>query len=116
MTGDASGGPAPANRVSVRAVLAGDGEDVTEALARAGIVDPVAIPVQLDPACGFLGDGIVPNLTGILEPDEAGDDGSPPDADPVQPLADGRSARPATVMLPPGNGMQAFAPVRKRPR
>ena len=113
-TGDATGGPAPANRVSVRALLAGDGEDVTQALAQAGIVDPVAIPVQLDPQGGFLGDGITPNLTGVLEPDDAADDAPEPAAGPGQPVANARSAQPATVMLPPERGMQAFAPVRKR--
>nr|WP_294555662.1 hypothetical protein [uncultured Rhodopila sp.] len=82
----ATGGPAPANRVSVRALLAGDGEDVTQALAQAGIFDPVAIPVQLDPQGGFLGDGITPNLTGVLEPGDAAGDGPEPGADPGQPI------------------------------
>ena len=67
------------NRVSIRAVLAAEGEDVTEALARAGILNPVAIPVLLDeedahPAGHLLGDGITPNLTGVLELDDDEDD------------------------------------------
>ena len=101
--------------MSIRAVLAHDGEDVTQALARAGIVDPVAIPVQAEPVGGCLGDGITPNLTGVLEPDEAEEDGpgiaavsAPP------PLDAARSARPAAAMLPAERGMQAFAPIRKR--
>ncbi len=62
------------NRVSIRAVLAAEGEDVTHALVRAGILNPVAIPVLLDedaPRAGsILGDGITPNVTGVLEPDD----------------------------------------------
>jgi hypothetical protein len=113
MTGDLSGGPAAANRVSIRAVLARDNEDVTEALARAGIVEPVAIPVQADPAEGFLGDGITPNLTGVLEPDETPVDDPDPNDGTERPPA-GVRAQPATATLPPEYGMRAFAPVRKR--
>jgi len=79
------------NRVSIRAVLAAEGEDVAAALARAGIVNPVAIPVLLGedaPAAGtVLGDGITPNLTGVLEPDaeDAADrQGMRPEASPRQ--------------------------------
>ena len=64
------------DRISIRSVLARDGEDVTQALMQAGIFDPIAVPVVLgeaaDPAGGILGDGITPNLTGVLEPDEFG--------------------------------------------
>jgi hypothetical protein len=105
-----TGAPAAANRVSISAVLAAEGEDVTEALARAGIVDPVAIPVQAEPEEGFLGDGVTPNLTGVLEAHEA--DG--PGAGSGPPPAAAQPARPATAMLPPERGLQAFAPVRRR--
>jgi hypothetical protein len=113
MTGDVSRNPATPDRVSIRAVLAADGEDVTQALAQAGIVDPVAIPVLADPAAGFLGDGITPNLTGVLEPDMSDDE---PEAgtEPAQSRVEARPASPGTVMLPPERGMQALAPVRKR--
>jgi hypothetical protein len=119
MAGDAISNPAAANRVSIRAVLAADGEDVTQALAQAGIVDPVAIPVHVDAVDGFLGDGITPNLTGVLEPDAAEDDGPGNDAlessaGRAQAGPDARSAQPGTAMLPPERGMQALAPVRKR--
>jgi hypothetical protein len=61
------------NRISVRAVLdTGDG-DVQAALAEAGIFDPVAVPVLLGDdalqAGAFLGDGMTPNLVGVLVPD-----------------------------------------------
>jgi hypothetical protein len=63
------------NRISIRAVFAAEGEDVAEALTRAGILNPVAIPVLLDqedahPVGILLGDGITPNLTGVLELDD----------------------------------------------
>jgi hypothetical protein len=103
-----------ADRVSVRAVLAADGEDVTQALAQAGIVDPVAISVQIDSAGGFLGDGITPNLTGVLEPDLTDDGGPGASADTAQAPPDARPEQPGTVMLPPEHGLQALAPVRKR--
>jgi hypothetical protein len=66
------------NRVSIRAVLAAEGEDVADALARAGILNPVAIPVLLDddghPSGVLFGDGFTPNLTGVLELDDDDDD------------------------------------------
>ncbi len=113
-SGGATSLPAAADRISIRAVLAADGEDVTQALAQAGIVDPVAIPVQADSAGGFLGDGITPNLTGVLEADDAEDDGreAAPDAAPTH--AEALPVQPETVMLAPEYGMQALAPVRKR--
>ena len=61
MTDDPVGSRAASNRVSIRAVLAFDGEDVTQALNQAGIFDPVAVPVTLgdaeDPPGGILGTG-----------------------------------------------------------
>ena len=120
MTDDPTNSLAAANRVSIRAVLAADGEDVTQALAEAGIVDPVAVPVLLgeaaDPAGGILGDGITPNLTGVLEPDDPDDTGPSSDTviRPGQTRADAGQDRPITVMLPAAGGMQPLAPVRKR--
>src|SRR3954447_3738101 len=68
------------DRVSIRALLVFDGEDATQAFSRAGIFDPVAIPVTLgnagDPQGGILGDGMTPNLAGEIEPDDI-----PPDAE-----------------------------------
>lgn len=114
LSGNAIDTPAAANRVSLRAVLAADGDDVTQALAQAGIVDPVAIPVQADPADGFLGDGITPNLTGVLELDEAEDDGPEALEDTAQAAAGVPAAQRGPAMLPPEYGMQALAPVRRR--
>jgi hypothetical protein len=121
MKNDSMDRRAAANRVSIRAVLAVDGEDVTQALARAGIVNPVEIPVLVGeaakPAAGILGDGITPNLTGRLEADNADDFGSDsqPRSKPAgRPNAESRPSGPATVMLPAAGGMQPFAPVRKR--
>jgi hypothetical protein len=34
------------DRVSIRAVVVEDGEDPSQALAAAGIVDPIALPIQ----------------------------------------------------------------------
>jgi hypothetical protein len=66
------------DRVSIRAVLLEDGEDIAAALIQAGIYDPVAIPVVFGESpslpTGMLGDGVTPNLTAVLEteqPDEA---------------------------------------------
>ncbi len=59
------------SRVSIQAVLVKEGEDPSAALAEAGLVNPVAIPVLLgdEPhlSGGILGDGITPNLTAFLE-------------------------------------------------
>jgi hypothetical protein len=63
--------PPAYNRVSVRAILVHEGEDATEALAKAGFVDVISIPVVLGEDSrlpdGILGDGITPNLTAVLE-------------------------------------------------
>ena len=59
------------NRVSIRAVLVQQGQDPGPALAAAGILNPIAIPVvlgeQVELSSGILGDGITPNLTAVLE-------------------------------------------------
>nr|WP_294517077.1 hypothetical protein [uncultured Rhodopila sp.] len=108
------------NRVSIRAVLAPDGEDVGQALAQAGIIDPVSIPVLTgeDADTGvWLGDGITPNLTGVLEPDEEQDSetaGARPANSVAAAHADWPETRLRTAMLPQTHGMQPFAPVRKR--
>jgi hypothetical protein len=108
------------NRVSIPAILVEEGEDPSAALAEAGFVNAVAIPVivaeELDLSGGILGNGITPNLIGVLEteqedepdfsPDlQSGAARSVPDATP--------SVEPATTMLPPAFGMQPLAPVRR---
>jgi hypothetical protein len=94
MADDATDKLTAMNRVSIRAVLAAEGEDVTAALAQAGILNPVAIPVLLGEdahtAGAILGDGITPNLTGVLEPDDedAADQGG------MRPMAPPGTRRP----------------------
>lgn len=61
----------PLNVVSIRAVVSFDGQDVSAALAEAGIFQPVTIAVHIgddpDPADGLLGDGVTANPSGLLE-------------------------------------------------
>jgi hypothetical protein len=114
----------PYDRVSVRAVLVHEGEDPTAALAAAGIVDAIVVPVvmgeDLDLSGGILGNGITPNLTAVLETEHQDDDtfdngpGSPqgsaqPSAQPSTGTAP--SSGPVTTMLPAAYGMQPLAPV-----
>jgi hypothetical protein len=108
------------NRVSIRAVLVSDGEDLQAALAAAGLVDPVAVPVVLGdephPPDGILGDGITPNLTAVLETEqeEAFDAVSDTEPSTTGAVADG--ARPTqwvTTRLPAAFGKRPLAPVGK---
>ena len=110
-----------ANRLSLRAVLVSEGEDPTAALAAAGIVDSVAIPVvvaeDLDLFGGMLGDGRTPNLIAVLETEQ---DDEPRASAATQPSS-ARSADSApqpsgsaTANLPAAFGMQPLAPVRTR--
>jgi hypothetical protein len=112
------------DRVSIRAVIVPDGEDPTHALSEAGILDPVALPVVFgedQPGIGF-GDGITPNLSGVLEPDLVDDEfdscAEPPTAN--QPGAvqrdSGQQNQSATTLLPAAYGTQPLAPVRPRVR
>jgi hypothetical protein len=112
------------DRVSLRAVVVGDGEDPGPAVAAAGIFDPIALPVVFgEPDIGF-GDGITPNLTAVLEfHPAAGDDvapasGAPPaSAEPQGGVAgDDRNDRPggaAPTNLPAAFGTRPLAPVRR---
>ena len=116
---------AKANRVSIRAVLVSHpGVDIQAALAKAGIFNPVAIPVRLgeqpDLSAGILGDGITPNLIGVLEPDQH----DQPDARSAKPApreakalnrSRTRHQPPRTANLPAAFGLKPMAPVRKRP-
>jgi hypothetical protein len=108
------------DRVSIRAVLVREGEDPGPALAAAGIVDPVAVPVvvgeQPDLSGGILGDGVTGNLTGVLETEP----GEAFDVSPGTQPGSARAAREAlpwsgqdTSMLPAAYGMQPLAPLRK---
>ncbi|PPQ34644.1 hypothetical protein CCS01_10040 [Rhodopila globiformis] len=104
--------------MSVRAVLAFDGEDVTQALGEAGIFDPVAVPALFgdaaDPPGGILGDGITPNLVAEIELDEPG--GVSPDVE-ASPASTGMEQpwdQTATTRVPAVHGGQSLVPVRKR--
>ena len=112
------------DRVSVRAVLVHEGEDPTAALAAAGIIDAIVVPVvmgdDLDLSSGILGNGITPNLTAVLETeqqDDTFDDGDGSQQGSTQPSAQpstgaAPSSGPATTMLPAAYGIQPLAPVR----
>jgi len=73
------------SRVSFRAVLVPAGEDPAAALAAAGIVDPISLPVVVTDsaaeAAALLGTGATPHLVAVLEYAFADDDGFG-DADP----------------------------------
>jgi len=104
------------NRVSIRGVLVHEGEDPRPALAAAGIVNPIAIPVvlgeDLDLSGGILGNGITPNLKAVLETEQHDDFDSSPTNQPneagSQPSA-ARSAEPVTTTLPAAYGQPSFA-------
>ena len=107
------------NRVSIRAVLVNEGEDAHAALAAAGLVDPVAIPVLVgddhDLGGGILGDGITPNLTAVLETEDDGEDaavGAEPSKS-ASASAETRPSIPVTDTMPAAYGMQPLAPVRR---
>lgn len=106
------------DRVSIRAVLVRDGEDPIPALAAAGIIDPIAIPVvmgdELNLSGGILGDGITPNLIAVLETEqtksfETSSYNSPHQAASRQDTA--RAARRGTTTLPEAFGQRSFAPI-----
>ncbi len=108
------------NRVSIRAVLVRDGEDPSAGLADAGFVDAIAIPVmlgeELDLAGGILGNGITPNLTGVLETGqrEAYELTSYSSPQSARSVPDGaKPSGPVTTSLPAAFGMRPRAPVRR---
>ena len=114
-TDESATGQASNNRVSLRAVLAFDGEDVAQALSQAGIFDPVAVPAILgdanDPPGGILGDGITPNLFGKIEPDDV----SPGiEAHATSSEVEWPSDQPVTVGARAAGDMRPFAPMRRR--
>ena len=107
------------NRVSIRAVLVHEGEDASAALAKAGFVNAIAIPVMLgedlDLSGGILGNGITPNLIAVLETEQEDGISGLPDAQPVsgRPAEhDVRPSGPVRTMLPAAFGTQPLAPVR----
>ena len=98
------------DRVSIRAVLVRENDHGT-ALAEAGLVDPLVIPVMVDgdvdfPA-HFIGDGVTGNLTAVLEPNER----QPADGSAADDFA---SAEPAPTSATPSGpgGHQPAAGVR----
>ena len=110
-----------ANRLSIRAILVSQGEDPTAALAAAGIVNAVAIPVvvgeELDLSRGILGNGRTPNLIAVLETEQDEEFGASvgKQQKSVRPAADAaQSTGPVTVNLPAAFGIQPIAPGRTR--
>ena len=110
------------NRVSIRAVLVQEGQDPGPALAEAGLINPVALPVVVgdDPDLpnGILGDGFTDNLTAVLETDPQ--DTSNSSADPQHgdglPQSAPNDPQPAArvaVNLPAAYGLRPMAPGRK---
>lgn len=109
------------NRVSIRAVLAHDGEDVEAALSEAGIFNPVAVPVLIGdgqfPSGAILGDGFTPNLTGVLETEQQEDFDVQFHSQPSPTERNEAVARPnprQATILPAAYGMQPLAPIRRR--
>lgn len=109
------------DRVTIAAVLASDGEDVSEALAEAGIFDAIELRISfdgdLDASGVLLGDGFTPNLTAVVEfeqpqdePDwqSSGSDSGWLATNAVQDTASETSSLPAAY------GMKPVAPVRRR--
>jgi hypothetical protein len=115
------------DRVSIRAVVVSDGEDPSHALSEAGIFDPISLPVVFgeDQPDFRFGDGITPNLTAVLEPDQEVDefDSTEQPASTKQTTSihgdraqngAAQQARPATATLPTAYGARPLAPVRPR--
>jgi hypothetical protein len=110
------------NRVSLRAVLVTNGQDPSEALAAAGIFDPIAVTVVLgdDPTISgaVLGDVVTPNLIGVLEPDQEHDWGSLPTLQPNRTSTASispQSGRKVVTTSPEPLGRRSFAPITGRP-
>ena len=112
--------PPAHNRISVRAVLVHDGQDPSAALAAAGLVNAISIPVVLgeagDMPAGIQGNGITPNLSAVLEMSPAESFGAAAVTQPV-PLesvsATAQAAESVARMLPVAFGIQPIAPVRQ---
>lgn len=109
------------DRVSIRAVLVHEGEDPSAALAEAGFVETISVPVVLgeqpDLPGGILGNGITPNLTAVLEtePEDEFDfsyDDPPATARRAADVAP--PSGPVTTTLPAAYGMKPLAPVLRR--
>jgi len=108
---------ATANRVSIRAVLALQGQDVQQALLESGILDPVTIPYALDDgtpeSAAALGNGMTPNLQATLdlgeeEPPTSGGSTQKAPAQPREPVSS------ATVTAQRAFGQRSLAPIRQR--
>lgn len=108
------------NRITFQAVLTDGTEDPADALAAAGIFDPVTVPIspgdEPDQGSGIIQGGPVPNLTAVLEEDEEenGGGGHDDDARERQAPRDRPVGRPTrqTAVLPAAFGQRPLAPVR----
>ena len=83
------------DRLSLRAVVVPEGEDPGPALAAAGIVEPIELPIVFgeDPPDRTFGDGLTPNITAVLEQDQS--DGSASQHDPMVSQRDGAAGSDA---------------------
>ncbi len=125
------------DRVSIRAVVVPDGVDPGPALARAGITDPLTLPMRFGegPPDRNFGDGFTPNVIAVLEYATQGasasgtghgEDGARDPAlirrdggaraDPLPGDTGGLLAEPPTINVPAEYGMQPLAPVRRAGR
>ncbi len=90
---------------------------MSAALAEAGFVDSIAVPVLIgdepDLSGGILGNGVTPNLIAVLETEQ--EEPSDPESAVSRLTGDGaQPSAPVRTMLPPAFGMQPLAPVRER--
>ncbi len=116
MSGNQMDNPSAFNRVSLRAVLVSPGDDPGRALAEAGIVDPLSLPVVFGedprpPSC-ILGDGVTPNLVAVLETETGEMRHASPETAGSAPDDAPRSGS-VTAMLPAAFGAQPLAPIPK---
>jgi hypothetical protein len=122
MPDDPTNKPPAFDRISLRAVLVHEGEDATEALARAGFSDVISIPVLVGDnphlSGGILGNGITPNLVAILETEQGDTFEDEPGMQPDPSRSASEEAAPprgpVTTNLPAAFGIRPLAPVRKR--
>lgn len=115
MNDDASGNIPAWNKVSLRAVLVDGNGHPGAALQEAGIFGPVAVPVVFrdddDLPSFILGDGMTPNLAGILVADADEDLGAAPvGGAPARPDRTGADAA-AVATATPAFGYRSFAPI-----
>jgi hypothetical protein len=110
-------------RLSIKAVMVGTGEDPLPLLRKAGITEFLSVPVALAPDTGTaaaLGDGRGASITAewVPDQDDRADD-APANSDVQGVAADGSGngsdtrQRPRPVNLPGAFGMRPIAPIER---